>query len=580
MSSRVVVKCTVLIVFCTIASVVWLDLTLLQTDGSFFSAKPALVEKLAHRSVALRQKQNPPSLLGREDSSRPSNDGGFFTKNDASADSSRRDGTLSQHLPTKNPHRETNVPQIIVKVRSAQDELDIAEAERLLLLDDVVDLDEKNEENSSKNLVAPQHGGTKDSARGGGTIPKTIGTIPRSIGNPIARCRGPAYWCAMGFPTPPELHSRMKDEIAAMIFSEDKIVKRPFMTMRFGDSELSWLAGVPISNQGGIKAEVVDENTGERCLLQFVQEWMHPMQSGGERNKRLSRVYIGVMRWGAEFEKWKGRTLQQDLLALFTVGRRRGPMGAAANEGLMRRGWLRRGLRDIRVVNTAERAWIMPEKNGFVVLEQHEHPSAPLQPGGALLYNSSTPHSVLALLEQHNPDFYFSSEFYLTHLDSRHDRIVKAFGKRRPPIVLIGPPFMETWRPCAWHFNFTTWYFLPAPTGEESSRCDGSVRKELEERTLEISAQKHPNETVLFLVASGVWGKGVFLKLFLETGIGAKDIVLDVGSTLDAMAGEFGTRDYNRDAEHNCREFAEGMPCDICRRRCGGRGCLGCKCEG
>ena len=134
------------------------------------------------------------------------------------------------------------------------------------------------------------------------------------------------------------------------------------------------------------------------------------------------------------------------------------------------------------------------------------------------------------------------------------------------------------------------------PNPIESRRCDVAVENRIYQQMMWFSGTKFVGESIVFLFAAGPFGKVMMHDFFLHTKLGAKDVILDVGSTLDALTGEPGSRDYNRDVDKNCLSSA-GMNCQFCRRYCGGgrggvagaagggtwgeinRGCAQCECD-
>lgn len=180
-------------------------------------------------------------------------------------------------------------------------------------------------------------------------------------------------------------------------------------------------------------------------------------------------------------------------------------------------------------------------------------------------------------------DLLFLDVPYPVRVDER-SVILSALNDRRSPTVLIGPRFMQNWRPCGW-FKYSTWSYIHGPIPEESGACDKRGHFRLSEMMTTVSQKMHPDTTVVFLFAGGPFAKTIVRELFLnpEISLGNKDVIIDVGATLDAMAGKGGTRKWNGNVAENCEQFAEGMPCDYCREHCGGMGlggrCASCSCD-
>lgn len=160
-----------------------------------------------------------------------------------------------------------------------------------------------------------------------------------------------------------------------------------------------------------------------------------------------------------------------------------------------------------------------------------------------------------------------------------------AINDRQRPIALVGPDWMRDWRPCGWFPHISEqpgkWTFIQGPTVRQSGFCSWQTQVRVAREMVKVSTEKFPNESVIFLMAAGPFGKFLANDIFLWSDVGKKDVVIDVGSSLDAMAGRKGTRSYNVDPKKNCKQFFEAMPCESCKKDCAKKDeeCPGCKCR-
>lgn len=156
------------------------------------------------------------------------------------------------------------------------------------------------------------------------------------------------------------------------------------------------------------------------------------------------------------------------------------------------------------------------------------------------------------------------------------------FSSRPRPLVIIGP---SEARHLSCRFLPTRVGFIEAPNKEEGTVCSSAAEKHIVEQMYDFSANKFPNESVVFAFAGDVpFGKLVALKTFLghnekyyDTSEGFvqnalsntnahsfadKDVFLDVGNTLPSISDPW------QDWQQTCDENWEAFSCDLCREKC------------
>eukprot|EP00930_Biecheleria_cincta_P082505 TRINITY_DN72227_c0_g1_i1.p1 TRINITY_DN72227_c0_g1~~TRINITY_DN72227_c0_g1_i1.p1 ORF type:complete len:327 (+),score=41.38 TRINITY_DN72227_c0_g1_i1:231-1211(+) len=124
------------------------------------------------------------------------------------------------------------------------------------------------------------------------------------------------------------------------------------------------------------------------------------------------------------------------------------------------------------------------------------------------------------------------------------------------PIILIGPEFFKKLK-CmlnpVMHFQVS----LPWHGCGEVHRLAPEV--------IRYSNENFPKQTVLIVIAASAVGKITAYQAFKE--LWHKDIVIEVGASLDAFAG-VADRDYNHDLTRFCRESKPWMEPETCNRIC------------
>jgi len=155
----------------------------------------------------------------------------------------------------------------------------------------------------------------------------------------------------------------------------------------------------------------------------------------------------------------------------------------------------------------------------------------------------------------------YTNSFYLFAADSADAWRGLAEGKR--PAVVVGPPHARKIS-CRW--ASTRAAFIPALLPAENRVCDANATARLRADILRQS-RRFPEETVVFLMASGTWGRVLIAKLSIDEPELKKDVFFDVGSTVDAVGGK-ASRDYNRDWKRNCQRFSAALTCQDCELRC------------
>lgn len=126
------------------------------------------------------------------------------------------------------------------------------------------------------------------------------------------------------------------------------------------------------------------------------------------------------------------------------------------------------------------------------------------------------------------------------------------------PVVLVGPKHLDSLHCMLGHVAF---FEVSLPT----SGCDEV--DPLVQKMTEISKTEYPTESVFFAIAGGGVGKIAAYKAFQK--LQDKDIIVDVGSSLDGYAGK-GSRDYNKDIPALCEKHKEWMAYDVCQNQCQG----------
>ncbi|CAD7932913.1 unnamed protein product [Amoebophrya sp. A25] len=188
----------------------------------------------------------------------------------------------------------------------------------------------------------------------------------------------------------------------------------------------------------------------------------------------------------------------------------------------------------------------------------------PIFNGAKLLRRNGGTGSATSRSNKHKDLPWSRDIFYLFHPDALLDpmRSMLEVGKR--PLVLIGPPHLRSLS-CGW--LPTKRAFLAAPPPHESSECDQRAKNRLKQEMKEQSL-RFPDETVTFLYSGSVYMKIIAAEAFFENPeIRNKDLILDMGSVFDAAGGK-ASRDYNRDWQHNCQNFAAAMTCETCHKHC------------
>ncbi|CAD7944126.1 unnamed protein product [Amoebophrya sp. A120] len=139
------------------------------------------------------------------------------------------------------------------------------------------------------------------------------------------------------------------------------------------------------------------------------------------------------------------------------------------------------------------------------------------------------------------------------------------------PVVLVGAPHL---RALSCHWLPTKVGFIEAPKPSETEICSFAVKQRVKQQMQEQSA-RFPQETVTFFLAGGPWVKVIAAEAYTESEslLKSKDLLLDVGSTLDGVkgTGDSGIRNINRYMNHklqNCEQFSTAMSCETCFEEC------------
>lgn len=122
--------------------------------------------------------------------------------------------------------------------------------------------------------------------------------------------------------------------------------------------------------------------------------------------------------------------------------------------------------------------------------------------------------------------------------------------------------------------------FISAPTVKDAARCIPSAKARLRAE-MKAASERFTDETVVFLLSAGAFGKAIAHEIYYEErGIRSKDVVLDIGSSLDALAG-IGSRDYNSKWKENCKNpnVLMALDCKSCHKNCGAAATCSVTCD-
>eukprot|EP00928_Gymnodinium_smaydae_P096404 TRINITY_DN8507_c0_g2_i1.p1 TRINITY_DN8507_c0_g2~~TRINITY_DN8507_c0_g2_i1.p1 ORF type:complete len:304 (-),score=26.04 TRINITY_DN8507_c0_g2_i1:209-1120(-) len=152
-------------------------------------------------------------------------------------------------------------------------------------------------------------------------------------------------------------------------------------------------------------------------------------------------------------------------------------------------------------------------------------------------------------------DFYFPIGNESSHF---HDSWVNAAKMGKRPIVVVGPKRLSSLHCMLQHQAFLE---FPMPT----VGCDDA--ESLIPQMTQLSKTRFPDQSVVFAISGGVVGRLIAYKAYKV--LGAKDIFIDVGASLDAYVGVH-DRDYNMDSSPFCKESKSWMSYDACKSYCSG----------